>query len=176
MSRQDLQADALLACVEIGQRLTSTLDPKEVLQLIMSKVSELILAENWSLLLVDESTGMLRFEVAVGLNMDDVRHVRLKPGQGLAGYVLKTGETLIIEDVQNDPRFYRDVDQSTGFITKSIVCVPLSVRNQILGVLEVINIPDMDAFKRLYLPILSILADYAAIAIDNSRTFSKIQH
>ena len=175
MPKNELATDALLACVEIGQRLTATLETAEVLQLIMTKVSELIEAENWSLLLVDELTGALRFEVVVGLDMDSVRHIRLLPGQGIAGHVLQTGETLMIDDVKTDSRFYKAVDEITGFQTKSIVCIPLFIRTQVFGVLEVINVHDMDDFKKSYLPILKILADYAAIAIDNARQFTRIQ-
>ena len=175
MSKNKLATDALLACVEIGQRLTATLEPAQVLQLIMTKVSELIEAENWSLLLVDELTGALRFEVVVGLDIESVRHIRLLPGQGIAGHVLQTGETLLIDDVKTDSRFYKAIDQITGFQTKSIVCIPLFIRTQVFGVLEVINVHDMDMFQKSYLPILKILADYAAIAIDNARHFTKIQ-
>jgi diguanylate cyclase (GGDEF)-like protein len=175
VSKNKLATDALLACVEIGQRLTATLEPVQVLQLIMTKVSELIEAENWSLLLVDELTGALRFEVVVGLDIESVRHIRLLPGQGIAGHVLQTGETLLIDDVKTDSRFYKAIDQITGFQTKSIVCIPLFIRTQVFGVLEVINVHDMDMFQKSYLPILKILADYAAIAIDNARHFTKIQ-
>jgi diguanylate cyclase (GGDEF)-like protein len=97
------------------------------------------------------------------------------PGQGIAGHVLQTGETLLIDDVKADPRFYKEVDQITGFQTKSIVCIPLFIRTQVFGVLEVINVQDMARFKKTYLPILKILADYASIAIDNARHFKKIQ-
>jgi diguanylate cyclase (GGDEF)-like protein len=175
VSKNKLATDALLACVEIGQRLTATLEPVQVLQLIMTKVSELIEAENWSLLLVDELTGALRFEVVVGLDIESVRHISLLPGQGIAGHVLQTGETLLIDDVKTDSRFYKAIDQITGFQTKSIVCIPLFIRTQVFGVLEVINVHDMDMFQKSYLPILKILADYAAIAIDNARHFTKIQ-
>jgi diguanylate cyclase (GGDEF)-like protein len=86
-----------------------------------------------------------------------------------------TGETLFIPDVQQDTRFHPQVDLKTGFQTRSIVCLPIQIHDRILGVLEVINVPDVEDFKAQDFPFLSILMDYAAIAIQNSRNFKKIQ-
>jgi diguanylate cyclase (GGDEF)-like protein len=171
-----LKSNALLACLQIGKILTSTLNLNEILELIMSKVSQLIEAQNWSLFLIDERTNELTFEVVVGIDKELIKNMRIPIGQGIAGIVAQTGEPLFIADAQNDPRLNRKVDQITGFTTESIICIPLKIHGTILGVIEVINIDDIEYFKSTYLPILEILTDYAAVAIMNSKYFSKIQH
>ena len=169
------EADKLMVCLEVGKLLTSTLDQKEILELIMLKVSQLIDAQNWSLLLQDEATGELTFEIVVGINKDLVQAIRLAAGEGIACQVAATGLPLFVPSVKGDPRFNRKIDMLTGFTTHSIICLPLKIHGEILGVIEIINVKDMGIFKTNDLPILTILADYAAIAIENSRYFSRIQ-
>jgi len=167
--------NVLLACVEIGKILTSTLDLNQILELIMVKVSRLIDAQNWSLLLKDETTEELTFDIVVGINRDSMKGVRLEPGEGISGKVVRTGIPMFLSDVRDDPGFSRKVDELTGFKTKSIICVPLKIHGKILGVIEIVNVRNIALFETKYLPFLTILADYAAIAIENSRLFTKIQ-
>jgi diguanylate cyclase (GGDEF)-like protein len=167
--------EKLRACVEIGKLLTSTLDLQEILEVILQKGNELIQARNWSLLLKDQTTGELTFDVVVGIEKESVRGVRMPPGVGIAGYVAQTGESLFIPDVQADPRFNKDIDLKTGFTTRSIICVPLNSHGKTLGVIEVINVADMTVFEAEGLPILEILADYAAVAIHNSLQVARIE-
>jgi diguanylate cyclase (GGDEF)-like protein len=169
------ETDKLMACLEVGKLLTSTLDRKKILELIMLKVSRLIDAQNWSLLLKDEATGELTFEIVVGINQDLVKGIRLAIGEGIAYQVAETGHPLFIPSVKDDPKFSKKIDRLTGFTTQSIICLPLKIHGAILGVIEIINVPDMGVFKTKDLPILTILADYAAIAIENARYFSIIQ-
>ena len=169
------ETDALLACVEIGKVLTSTLDLKQILELIMVKVSLLIEAQNWSLLLKNEITEELTFDIVVGINSDFMKGVRLEPGEGVSGHVVRTGIPMFLSDVEGDPRFSRKVDELTGFKTESIICVPLKIHGKILGVIEIVNVKNIALFETKYLPFLTILTDYAAIAIENSRLFAKIQ-
>ncbi len=167
--------EALIDLVQVGQLLTSTFDLDEILQLIMEKVSLIVKAENWSLLLKDEETDDLTFKVVVGSNEDALKGMSIPPGEGIAGCVACSGDPEFITDVQNDPRFFRIADQFTGFITRSIACIPLKSHGISLGVIEIINVEDMDNFKRNELPALTLFADYAAIAIENSRYFSRIR-
>jgi diguanylate cyclase (GGDEF)-like protein len=166
---------ALLACLEVGKLFTSTLSLQEILELIMTKVSQLIEAQNWSLLLKDETSGELTFEIAVGIKREVIKGIRLAPGEGIAGHVAETGKPMFVSNVQDEPRFSRKIDSLTRFTTKSISCIPIQIHGKILGVIEIVNVEDMDGFKLKYLPILTILADYAAIAIENSQLFSRIQ-
>ena len=171
----DYEKKALAACVEVGKLLTSTFDLNEILNVIVIKVSQLIDAENWSLLLLDEKTGELSFDIVVGLDDSLFRGVRLAPGEGIAGYAVKTGEPVVIPNAEGDPRFYRKVDEITGFKTKSIICIPLMTHGNILGAIEIVNVKDLSFFESKYLSVLKVLSDYAAIAIQNANYYHRIK-
>ena len=167
--------DFFLPCLQIGKLLTSTLDLNEILSLIMNKISLIAEADNWSLLLLDEKQQELRFEVVVGIDKKLVQDIRIPLGKGIAGEVAKSGKPIYIDDAEDDPRIFREVDHRTGFITRSIICIPLQTHGQILGVIEMVNLANPGAFIEKKLPLLAILADYAAIAIENSQYTAKIQ-
>jgi diguanylate cyclase (GGDEF)-like protein len=169
-----LDHEVMMPCLQIGKLLTSTRNLHEILSLIMAKISQLVDAENWSLLLADDETGELYFEVVVGLDKAVVNDIRIPAGVGIAGIVAQKGEPLFIEDAEKDGRVYREVDRRSGFTTKSIICLPLKTHGKTLGVIEIVNLDDLSAFRKTKFPALSILADYAAIAIENSRYLSKI--
>jgi diguanylate cyclase (GGDEF)-like protein len=169
------QADMLRTCVEVGKLLTSTLNLQEILELIMLKVSQLIRAQNWSLLLKNEESGELTFEIVVGINKELVNGLHLLPGEGIVSHVVETGRAVFIPDVNDSPLFNKNVDLHTGFTTRSIICLPLIIRGKGLGVIEIVNVKDMKIFELEDFPILTILADYAAIAIENSRYVDKIR-
>ncbi len=137
----------------------------------MHQISVLMQPENWSLLLIDEETNELYFEIIVGENTDKIKDLRLKIGEGIAGWVAKHGEPLLVPDVSEDPRFSSKADKKSDFTTKSIICVPVESKGRILGVIELINYYDDRVFKEEDLKILSILADYTAIALENARYY-----
>lgn len=163
------------ALVDIGKALTSTLDLPEVLRLIMQKVSELLQPKTWSLLLVDDHSQELYFEIVVSPAAEQLKSIRLKIGEGIAGWVAKNGEPLLIPDVNKDPRFAPKVDEAVSFKTRSIVCVPLKFKNKVTGVIELINSIGESTFDESDLELLSVVADYAAIGIENARNFTRIQ-
>jgi diguanylate cyclase (GGDEF)-like protein len=163
----------LLSCMELGKALTSELHSERLFGKILQKVSLLLPAENWSLLVIDEETGELRFELTVGLDFEQVKEVRLPLGEGVAGKVALEQKPLIIPDVSKCDFSYKQVDGITGFVTRSIVCVPLVFGGKTLGVIEVVNPRNL---KRNPLPLLSIIAEYAAIAVDNMRCYREIQN
>ena len=167
--------DELQAFNEIGRTLTSTLDGKEVLQLIMQKVSEVLRPEHWSLLLLDEPRGELYFEVAVGPGAERLKSARLPLGEGVAGWVARAGQPVLLEDAASDPRFSPRFDEASGMNTGSILAVPLRSKGRALGVVELVNPRGDRAFSPDDLRTLSTLADYAAIAIENARAFERIR-
>ena len=167
--------DKLMVCLEVGKLLTSTLDLKEILGVIMIKVTQLIEAQNWSLLLRNPATGELTFEIVVGIHENLVRGLCLSRGEGIAGHVAETGLPLFVANVQEDPRFAPRIDALTKFRTESIVCLPLKIHGRVLGVIEIINVKDMKGFESHDYPVLSILADYAAIAIENARQLDRLE-
>jgi len=168
-----LTASELLSCMELGKALTSELHSEDLFSKILHKISELLPAENWSLLLLDEATGELHFEVSVDLDLEKVRDVRLRLGQGIAGKAALEQEPVVIEDVTKCEFFSGQVDQISGCSTRSIICVPLVFGGRTVGVIEVVNPKNLEGDP---LPLLSIIADYAAIAVENMRRYREIQN
>src|SRR5512147_1719177 len=159
---------------DVAKALTSSLNLDSILQTIMEKVAEYFRPDTWSLLMVDEAKDELYFAIAVGDAADMLQTVRLKMGEGIAGWVAKHGEPLLVPDVYTDPRFAKRVDEMTKWQTHSIICLPLKSKQRVLGVIQLINV-DMKHFGDHEVLALNSLADYAAIAIDNSRAVERIQ-
>lgn len=177
MDRAELQrsVEQLAAFHEIGKALTSTLELREVLSLGMQKVSELLRPSHWSLLLCNEATGELYFEVAVGSGADALQGAKLAPSEGIAGQVFTTGEPRLVADVTQDPDFAQRFDTKTQFTTRSILAVPLKSRGKVLGVVELVKGSQDAPFTPSDLAVLCGVGDYLAIAIENARNFRRIQ-
>lgn len=169
----DLTRTELLSCVQLGKTLTAELDSEHLFGRILEKVSELLPAENWSLLLVDEATNELRFELSVDLPLNVVKEVRLPLGEGVAGRVALDQKPMIVSDAGQCAFFSDRVDRLSGMATRSIVCVPLVFGGKSLGVIEVVNPRNLE---RNPLPLLSIIADYAAVAVENMKRYQRIQN
>jgi diguanylate cyclase (GGDEF)-like protein len=159
---------------DVAKALTSSLDLDSILQTIMDKMAEYFRPDTWSLLMVDEGQDELYFAIAVGDKSEALKTVRLKMGEGIAGWVAKHGESRIVPDVNADPLFAGRVDQTTKWETRSVICVPLRSKLRVLGVIQLVNV-DMERFKDAELFFLQSLCDYAAIAIENARWVEKIQ-
>ncbi len=176
ISEQDqgghLTREDLLSCVELGKALTSELDPRRLFGSIMQKMHELLPAQNWSLLLVDEEKDELYFELAVDLDVESLRHLRLRMGEGIAGQAALKQEPLIVDETGRCTFFCDRVDQASGKKTKSVIAVPLIFAGRTVGVIELVNI---ERLEERTLPLLRIIADYAAIAVENMRRYKKIQ-
>ncbi|MFC1592304.1 diguanylate cyclase [Thermodesulfobacteriota bacterium] len=162
---------------EIGKTLTATITIKEVLEQIFYKVAEFFSPENWSLLLVDEDRQELYFEIVVGdfKHADKIKDIRLKLGEGVAGWVAKTGRPLFVPSVDEEPHFTKRVDAVTQFSTESIVCIPLKIREKVLGVIELINKKDITPLHHYDIEILNTVADYAAIALENAMNYEHVR-
>ncbi len=171
-SSGNLTHEQLLACVEVGKAITAQLDPDKLIATIMEKVSKLLPSETWSLLLLDEETQELKFEISVDLDPDKVRDIRLKPGQGVAGQAALQQCILVVGDVADCDYFYGTVDEISGQCTRSALCVPIVYGGRTLGVLEVINAKAVDATS---ISLLTMLSDYIAIAVENTQRYRKMQ-
>jgi len=159
---------------DVAKALTSSLNLDSILQTIMEKVAAYFRPDNWSLLMTDEEHGELYFAIAVGDASASLKSVRLRIGEGIAGWVAEHGEPVVVPDVSKDERFSNRVDDMTRWHTRSVLCVPLASKNRILGVIQLINV-EMGTFGDNQLMLLRAMADYAAIAIDNARAVEKIQ-
>jgi len=160
---------------EIVRAINSSLEPKEILKIIMEKTADFIRAEGWSILLIDKERQELVFEAAAGEAGEKLIGMRLKINQGVAGWVARTGKSLIVEDVSKDPRFYDGVDKKTKFTTKSILCVPMKSRDEIIGVVEVINKIGGEPFTRDDLEIFENLVQHITIALRNAQIYRKME-
>ena len=158
---------------EISTWVSSVQDLDQLLELIIETATRMMDAKASSLLLLDPRTKKLYFKVATGAKKEDVKRFEIELGQGIAGHVAQTGESLLIADVSKDPRWYKEISESIGFNTRSIACVPLKVMDEIIGVGEIIDKADESAITHDDLKILSVFADLAALCIGNAR---KIEH
>src|SRR6266851_3955228 len=158
----------------LGKALTSSLQLDQVLRTIMEKIDEFLRPENWSLLLLDEAKQELYFELAVGKASQALKDVRIKVGQGIAGWVAQHGEAVVVADTSKDTRFFGKVDEKTKMETQSIVAVPVKFRDTCLGVIELINCFGPEGFDARDLNLLEALADFAAIALENARHVKRI--
>jgi len=165
----------LVTLTELSRILNSTLEPRTVRRRAMQAATELMEAEVGSLLLIDEESKQLYFEVALGDKEEAVKTFHLKMGEGIAGWVAQHGEPLIVRDVQSDPRFFREVDKKSKFTTKNVICVPVKVKEKTIGVLEAINKLDGGAFSEEDLTLFQSLADQVAVALDNARLLAEIE-
>src|SRR5689334_25376020 len=159
---------------DVAKALTSSLNLDSILQTIMEKMAVFFRPDTWSLLMVDEQKDELYFAIAVGDAADALKSIRLKVGEGIAGWVAKHGESLLVPDVYNDPRFAKRIDEMTKWQTRSIICVPLRSKLRVLGVIQLVNV-NMQHFTDQESFFLQSICDYAAIAIENARSVEKIQ-
>ena len=164
----------LLFLNEVSQAVTSTLDLNEVLTKLMARINEVLGMEAASILLVDESSGELIFATAAGGGAERVKGLRLQPDQGIAGWVARKGQTLLVPDVREDPRFYPDVDRLSGFVTRSVLCVPLKIKGRVVGVIEALNKAE-GTFTTRDRRLLEAMAPTAAIAIENARLYQALR-
>lgn len=168
--------DELTVFNEIARTLTSSLDIDQVLASIMDRISALLKPRNWSLLLLDEERQELHFQVFVGKQREKIKNLRLKVGEGVAGWVAKEQKPVWVTDAYKDARFTPKVDKATGFETEEILCVPLVSKGRTLGVIELINVQEgRGPFTEADLKVLGTISDYAAIAIENARNFARVE-
>ena len=159
---------------EISALLNSSLDHATIRKRAIEAATLLMNAEAGSLLLLDEATGDLYFDVAHGEKGEAVRQARLRKGQGIAGHVARTGEPIIVNDVQQDTRFFRHVDQTSGFVTRNMVCVPVTAHGRLLGVLQAINHKHGEQFGEDDLQNFVALGHQVGIAIENANLYEEI--
>jgi sigma-B regulation protein RsbU (phosphoserine phosphatase) len=165
----------LKECFRVSALINSSLQLDEVLENIMTISRSILKADACSLMLVDEKTGELVFEVAQGPVSDKLKAgLRIGRGEGIAGHVYETGEPLLIENAYSDPRFNREFDRMTGYRTQTILCVPLKIKERVMGVSQVINKLDGSNFNEEDKETLSLLCANAGVAIENARLHHEI--
>jgi signal transduction histidine kinase len=159
--------------VEISQQLTSTLDHAALLRRIISAATELTDCEEASILLLDPTTGELRFEQASNMSSTDFDGFVIPIEGSIAGWVVTHGEARVIEDVTQEPSFFPNVDEALEFRTRNLLAVPMRAHQKVIGCLEAVNKRNGERFNGDDIRLLSILAGQAAIAIENARLFQQ---
>ncbi|MBI4685436.1 MAG: HD-GYP domain-containing protein [Nitrospirae bacterium] len=160
--------------IDLIALINSTLDTREIRKRAIEAATRLAEAEAGSLLLIDKNSGELFFEVALGEKGAEVKETRLKKGEGIAGWVAEKGEAVIIHDVQSDPRFFKEADIKSNFVTRNMICVPVRTKDKVVGVLEAIN-KKADRFNDDDMEMLSSLANEVAVAIENANLYQELK-
>ena len=159
--------------IEISRSLNSTLSRQPLLYQIVRAAKDLTRAEGSSIILLDRKTGELHFEAASGARSRELRSVVVPMEGSIAGWVVQHGESLIVHDTSKDPRFTGQVDDEISFETRAILAAPLAVKGKLIGVLESVNKQGNEQFTEDDLETLTILADQAAVAIENAILFAQ---
>jgi Nif-specific regulatory protein len=164
----------LESLIEINQLLMGTVEPDEVLRVILEAATRLFAVEGCSIGLIDETAQHLRFIAMAG--PAQVEEFRVPLTQGFAGWVARTGQGVISNDVSRDQRFYDSIDQATGFTTRSILCAPLKQHDRIIGVIEALNTTKPDGFTAEDLQLLTAFGGLASTAITRTRAFVSVRN
>jgi len=174
LKESERRVNQFATLIELGTILNSTLEPKEVRKRAMHAATRLMNCEVGSLLLIDEEKNELFFEVALGDKGEALKEVRLKMGEGIAGWVAEHGVPLVVPDVTKDSRHSTSVDEKSGYTTKNILCVPVVVKQKVSGVLQALNKLGNEPFSEEDIGLFQLLANQVAIAIENSNLYEEI--
>ncbi|EMY15489.1 GAF domain protein [Leptospira weilii str. Ecochallenge] len=153
----------------ITAKINSTDNLEELLNIIIETTKDVLNTEGCSLLLYDRDEDCLVFNIAKGTKGESLTELKVPRGKGIAGMVLETLEPVIVNDAKNDPRIYRNIDETVGFVTYNLICVPMSTQGEIQGVLEAVNSLERKEFTNKDIKVLQYLSDLAAIAIRNRK-------
>jgi signal transduction histidine kinase len=158
--------------LEISATLSSTLDLKKLLELVINTVTELTHTEAASILLLDPVTSELYFAAASGENAP--AHGTVVPLEGsIAGWVVRNGKPIVLDNVQEDTRYYAEIESATRYRTRDMVGVPLIAKGKVIGALEAINRQDQQEYDKQDVALIQVLASQAAVAIENARLFQQ---
>jgi GGDEF domain-containing protein len=163
----------LLVFHQLARSLTSSFDLDTILRTILEQMERIMEAELWTLLMLDEASQELYYAIAAGGEQEALKDLRVKVGEGVAGWVVEHGETLIVPEAMHDPRVKEDQSVKPRNM-RSVIALPLRGRKGTQGVIEIFN-PRAEQMTDYTIAFLHILADHAAIAIENAHDVARIQ-
>jgi len=155
---------ALQALTEAEERFKSNDDLLGLLRQIVQQTLDLLAAPDGSLMLLDPATNELEFVIVQG-SARGLEGRRLKPGEGIAGWVAANGKPCVVRDVRTDPRFSARIDEAVAFRTQSIAAAPLIGNGRVLGVMEVLNQPGAEPFSEVDQALLTLFCRFAGEAL-----------
>lgn len=164
----------LEALIETSLHFSQILDVQRLLDIIMRRAEEVMEAEASSIFQVDEKNRELFFVLATGKRAEEVKKIRVPFGKGVVGWVYEHGEPLLVADTSKDPRWYGGVDKESKFVTRSILAVPLRVKDKTIGVAEVVNKRGNKAFTEDDLELFDAMGRQIAIALENANLYREL--
>jgi Nif-specific regulatory protein len=173
----EITSEQLELLYDVSRSLHALIELNDLLPVVVEKTKELLDVAGCSVILLDETGCELYFPFVSPENStvaERLRQLRMPADKGIAGWVLQHGESLLVPDVQQDARFYPEVDQQTGGDTRSILCAPLRTQRGIIGVIECIN-KRASTFTQSELTFLEALAGSVAVAIENARLYQTLK-
>ena len=159
------------ALTQAGHLIAAQNQSQELLERVLEWTRDILRAESASVLLFDSEHKKLNFIAAQGPVAEKLKPFSLLPGEGIAGWVAQHGQAIYTNDARKDERFHADFDGATGFQTRAVVCVPLRARDEILGVIEVVNRHNDEPFTEEDVEILGAVANQSAVALENARLY-----
>ena len=161
--------------INVGKLLTSTLELNKVTEIIVANVQKIVSVEAWSLLLTDDKMGELYCAVTKGSYLPgELKDVRLKIGEGIAGIAAERGKPVIVRDVLKDKRCSKYFKDVKGLAPKDVLCIPIMSKKNIIGVLELVNKKNDRIFTKNEQELLLKFADQASMAIERASLYHKM--
>lgn len=164
--------DSYVRLIDIARDLASTLDLDELLHRIVQAAADITSAEAASILLYDNTSRQLYFQVATNIDEPTMRGLVVPLEGSLAGWMVTHRKPVRIDNAHEDPRHFANIEKTTGFLTQSLLGIPLITKNKVVGVLEVLNKRE-GKFSSSDENLLSVLGAQAAVAIENARLFQQ---
>lgn len=159
----------------VGKLLTSTLELNKVTEIITGNIQKIVSAEAWSLLLIDDKMGELYCAVTKGSYLPgELKDVRLRIGEGVAGIVAKRGRPMIVKEVLNDKRYSKYFRDIKGLVPKDVLCVPIISKKNTIGVIELVNRKNGRIFTKDDQELMMKFADQASMAIERASLYNKM--
>ncbi len=170
-----IKASDIKKIFDINSVINKGMNLTVVLSAIMNHINKVTGSTAGTLMMLEEETGELVFSVPTGPEKGKLTDIRLKPGEGVAGWVVTHEQPVLLNNMDDDNRPTSRIDHFSGFDTRNLICVPLVTRGKVIGVFEVLNKSDNDDFTQEDLLLLQLFANKAAIAIDNARMFHNLE-
>lgn len=175
LTKSEMKIQQLLSILEASKQLNSNLEIADVFQNILLQMVTIVGAEAGTLWVLEPDGEEIKVVAAYGKSADKILNIRLKKNEGIAGKVIMSGEPVLIRDVEAHPDWSNRVDASSGFVTKSMITVPLMVKGNVLGSLQLLNKKQTDFFTEADVSLAVALASQSAMALHNSQMYDELQ-
>ena len=175
MKDENIYHRQLHIILKFSALINSSLKIESVLNNAMKWAEEFINAEASSIYELDEEKDELFVRLARGEKKEPIKSIRLKKGEGVAGWVVQTGQPMVIHDVRNEKRFSDKFDRLSGFNTRSLLCVPLTLKGKVIGAIQVLNKKFQEPFSNADLEILTSMSQQIAVAMENANLYHRLE-